>query len=263
MFSCASFLSRSHPRLLPIIVSYSPERAKWRPRADQRFENEGIRSTGNDDPRLDYFFCANVILRDDSCRHPLISASSTLARLFGFISSYYIVSLSRSYLWLLSIEVNGYLMRCSPYTLRLMVYVTESILHAKFLFPKIRKSAVLSLFFLLSLVVGLSSTSSSNTFSFVDTYQNWTMPLWGKDASHYPLCFSRENMKEAIVLDTVADLMPVTLICNHEVKATKPLSHFIYRISTLFFILQLDFYYKRSFNYFDTEKPRQSFTLIQ
>lgn len=195
-------------------------------------------------------------------RHPLISASSTPARLFGFISSYYIVLLSRSYLLLLSIEVNGYLMCCSPYTLRLMVYVTESILHAKFLFPKIRKSAILFLFFLLSLVVGLSSTSSSNTFSFVDTYQNWTVPLWGKDASYYPLCFSRENMKEAIVLDTIADLTPVTLICNHEVKATKLLSHLSHFLS-LFFILQLGFYYKRLFNYFDTEKPRQSFTLIQ
>lgn len=46
----------------------------------------------------------------------------------------------------------------------------------------------------------------------------------GKDASYYPLCFSRENIKEAMSsfsLSTVADLTPVTLICNHEVKATK------------------------------------------
>lgn len=82
----------------------------------------------------------------------------------------------------------------------------------------------------------------------------------GKDASYHPLCFSRENIKEAIVLDIVADLMPVTLICNHEVKATK-LCHTC-RIS-IFFILQLGFYYKKLFNYFDTEKTRQSFALMQ
>lgn len=58
-----------------------------------------------------------------------------------------IVSLSRSYLWLLTVAVNDYLMRYSPYTLRLMVYVTESILHTKFVFPKIGKSAVFIGFF--------------------------------------------------------------------------------------------------------------------
>jgi len=72
-----------------------------------------------------------------------------------------------------------------------------------------------------------------------------------KDASYYPFYLSRENIKEAIVLDTVADLMPVTLICNHEVKAAK-LCHTC-RISTFYFATWF-FYYKRLFNYFDTEK---------
>lgn len=57
------------------------------------------------------------------------------------------------------------------------------------------------------------------------------------------LVFSCENIKEAIVLDTVADLMPVTLICNHEVKATKLFvtpcrtSPYFFHFATWFFLL--------------------------
>lgn len=113
----------------------------------------------------------------DSCRHPSIGASSTPARLFGFISSYYrTIVLSRSYLWLLTVAVNNYLMCYSPYTLRLMVYVTESILHAKFLFPKIGKSAVLCSSFC-PLFVGLSSTSYVKYVQFLRRYQNRAAPL--------------------------------------------------------------------------------------
>lgn len=52
-------------------------------------------------------------------------------------------------------------------------------------------------------------------------YQNRTASLWEKMLLINRFCFSRENIKEARVLDTVVDLMSVTLICNHEVKATK------------------------------------------
>lgn len=45
-----------------------------------------------------------------------------------------------------------------------------------------------------------------------------------KDASYYFFFFgfvSQQHIKEAIVLDTVVDLIPVTLICNHEAEATE------------------------------------------
>lgn len=101
-----------------------------------------------------FLLCERVTLvaihRSALHRHPRVSLG---------LSPRTIVSLSRSYLWLLTVAVNNYLMCYSPYTLRLMVYVTESILHAKFLFPKIGKSAVLCSSFC-PLFVGLSSTSS-------------------------------------------------------------------------------------------------------
>lgn len=170
-----------------------------------------------------------------------------------------VLSLSRSYLWLLTVAVNDYLMRYSPYTLRLMVYVTESLSYMLSIsFQKLGSPPFL--FFLLSLIVGSSSTSSSNTYSFSTSISKSNDASVGKDASYYPLCFSRENIKEAIVLDTVADLIPVNLICNHEVKATK-LCHTC-RIS-IFFILQVDFYYKSLFHYFDTEKRVSLVALMQ
>lgn len=77
---------------------------------------------------------------------PSIGASSTPGTsLFGFISSeLYSYRYRDHVLWLLTVAVNDYLMRYSPYTLRLMVYVTESILHAKvFSFQKIGKFTVI------------------------------------------------------------------------------------------------------------------------
>lgn len=101
-----------------------------------------------------------------------------------------------------------------------------------------------SVFFALSFVpvtVESSSTSSSNTYSFVDI--KIERRLCRKRCFLLSTLFLKgEYKKEAIVLDTVANLMPVTLICNHEVKAMK-FCHTC-RIS-IFFILQLDFFITR------------------
>jgi len=107
-----------------------------------------------------------------------------------------------------------------------MAYVTESILRTKFLFPKNWEVRHFCLF-ILSLIVGSHRLYRRNTYSFVDIKIERRLRS-GKNAS----------MKEAIVLDTVADLIPVTLLCNHEVEATK-LCH-IYHVP-FFFICSVVF----------------------
>jgi len=191
------------------------------------------------------FLCKCVI-----CCRPSIGASSTPAHLFGLLSSYYRIVIAIIFVLLchlLTVAVNDYLMRYTPYTVRLMIYVTESILHTKFLFPKVGKSAVFVLFFVPYCRAVIDFIVEYVQFR---RYQNRTAPLWVKMLLiiHF---FSQGHIKEAIVLDMVADLMPVTLICNHEVETTK-LCHI--RHISIFFILQLGFYYKKLFNHFDTEK---------
>lgn len=154
----SSFLSSLHSRLLPIIVNYSSERIENRSRADrwssvkesQRF-------------RISFLLCECVILvpihRSALYRYSHVSLG---------LSPRTIVSLSRSYLRLLTVAVNDYLMRYSPYTLRLMVYAIESILHAKYLFPKIGKSAVFVLSFVPYCRVVVNFIVEHVQFQYVD-----------------------------------------------------------------------------------------------
>lgn len=113
------------------------------------------------------------------------------------------------------------------------VYIAEGVLHAKFLFSKnweIRRSFVIlfsslreSSRFRLFTVENrtASSISKSNGTSYVEKDALYIFLYLLFFSLRFLASFSQEHIKEAIVLDTVVDLIPVTLICNHEAEATE------------------------------------------
>lgn len=188
------------------------------------------------------FFCAIVCVRLQSPIHRSALHRHQHVSLGFFLSPRAIVRWS--YLWLLTVAVNDYFVRYSPYTLRLMVYVTESVSYmlSFFFFPKIEKCArhFASSFCPSVLHRFITSTSSSNTYGFVDV--KIERRLCEKRCYLLSALFLKGEYKRSHFFCTVVALMSVTLICNHEVKATKlcrALPPFFFSFAT-WFLLQED-----------------------
>lgn len=123
---------------------------------------------------------------------------------------------------MVSIAINGFfdaLTALIPYDLWLTLQRVPYALN--FSFQKFGKSATLLLLHFVPYRRVTIDFIVKHTYSFVDIKIERRLRS-GKNAS----------IKEAIVLDAEADLIPVTLICNHEVEATE-LCH-IYHVPLFF-----------------------------